>query len=198
MDNFTDIKDIWLTANVNTLPAADEVVKTIKRYRLKHTLQNAGLILFIFLMLAAMIRVVFMYKSNMLTTRLGEACFFVAMFILLATKAGSLKRITGQKNNSNNNFINFLKQEQQHQINFFKQTQVIGFAFSATGLVLYIFERVHNDLTSMIVGYSLLLIFILAGWFILRPIALRRKTKNLNEMIAKMERLSTQLSNNNL
>ena len=195
MDNFTDIKDIWLSANINALPGAGEMIKTIKRYRLKSIIKNISMVLLLLFMLAAMVWVVFVYKSHMITTRLGEACFFIAIFILLAIKADSLKRISAQKDYSNNSFIDFLKQEQQHQVNFFKRTQLIGFSFSAVGLLLYIFEEVHTDVIRMITGYSLLAIFFLAGWFIVRPIAIRKKTKKLNAMIEKLEGFSKQLSN---
>jgi hypothetical protein len=197
MDNLNDIKNIWMTANVDGLPNAEEIIRTIKRYRLKHVVKNAIFILFILLLAAAMMWVVFMYKSRMWTTRIGEACFFIAMFMLLATKAGSLKRITVPQTNSNNNFIDFLKQEQQHQFHFFKRTQIVGFVFSAAGLILYIFESVHNDATTMTVAYSLLAIFLSAGWLILRPIAMRKKTARLNEMIEKLQELSTQLQTKN-
>jgi hypothetical protein len=193
MDTFADIRDIWKTANVSTLPNADEMVRITNRYRLKHAFTHMSLSLLSLLMAATMIWVVFIYESHMLETRIGEACFLAAIFMLLTANATSLNRIAGQDNNSNSDFIAFLKQEQRHQIHFYKRTQGIGFTLSAVGLSLYIFEPVHNDTTTMVVAYSLLAIFLLASWFMLRPIAMKNKTKRLHEMIDKLEELSTQL-----
>ena len=194
MDNFNDIKKIWLTANVSALPKPDEVVKTIKRYRFKHSIKNAALILFTLIMVAVMCRVLFAYRSHLFVTRIGEAFFFIAMFILLGTNAKSLSRISTQKNFSNGEFISFLKQEQLRQISFQKRTQVIGFAFASTGLLLYIFEGVYQNTVMMIVAYLLTGIWIAVCWFIIRPLAIKRKTKKLTGTIEKLERLSTQLS----
>ena len=196
MDNFNDIKKIWLTANVSVLPKADEVVKTIKRYRFKHGIINGALILFTMIMVAVMCWVLFAYKSHLLVTRIGEVFFFIAMFILLGTHVKSLRRISTQENYSNDEFINFLKQEQVRQISFQKRTQVIGFAFASIGLILYIFEMVYHHTVVLIVAYLLTGIWIAVSWLIIRPLSIKRKTKKLTETIEKLERLSTQLSNN--
>ena len=195
MDNFNDIKKIWLTANVSALPKPGEVVKTIKRYRVKHGIRNGALILFTLIMVAVMCWVLFAYRSNLLVTRIGEAFFFIAMFILLGTNVKSLSRISTQKNFSNGEFISFLKQEQVRQISFQKRTQVIGFALASTGLLLYIFEMVYQHTVMMIVTYLLTGIWIAVCWFVIRPLSIKRKTKKLTGTIEKLERLSTQLSN---
>ena len=195
MDNFNDIKKIWLTANVSALPKPGEVVKTIKRYRVKHIIKNGALILFTLIMVAVICWVLFAYKSNLFVTKIGEAFFFIALFILLGTNVKSLSRISTQKNFSNGEFISFLKQEQVRQISFQKRTQVIGFALASTGLLLYIFEMVYQHTVMMIVTYLLTGIWIAVCWFVIRPLSIKRKTKKLTGTIEKLERLSTQLSN---
>src|SRR5882757_7454503 len=108
MDNLNDIKEIWLTADINGLPTADTIVKTIRSYRLNHTIKNAALILFTLLLVAVMCRVLITYKSHLLVTRTGEVCMFIAMFIILFANMSSLRRISNQKDCSNDEFIHFL------------------------------------------------------------------------------------------
>ncbi|HEV7621985.1 MAG TPA: hypothetical protein VGO09_09635 [Flavisolibacter sp.] len=196
MDNLNDIKNTWLRADVNTLPKAEAVVKAIKNYRLMIVVKNSTLIVLTLVMLGTMCWVLFAYKSGLVTTRIGEACFFMAIFILLVTNTNSIRRIQSRKNYSNEAFLIFLKQEQLRQINFQKRTQVIGFALGSIGLVLYIFELVYKSTIFMAVGYSLLLLWLLVCWFILRPKAIKRKNDKFMETIRTLERLSNQLSNN--
>jgi hypothetical protein len=196
MDSLNDIKEMWLTANTDTLPKAGEIIKIIKKYRLKHAVKNGILVLVTAILVATMCWVLIDYKSNLPVTRIGEAFLFIAMFILFGSATSSLKRIATRKNFSNEEFIRFLKQEQLRQIAFQKRTQVIGFAFASAGLVLYLFEAVYKNTIQMIVVYGLTLIWIFICWTIVRPRAIKRKTKKLAETIENLERLSAQLSNN--
>lgn|ERR1035437_1830054 len=195
MNNFNDIKNLWQTARIDDLPGPKKIMNTIKRYRVKQVMKRLLLIAFTLIIMAVMIWVVFVYRSSLLSTRLGEACFFLAMFILIGTNANALNRISAQKVCSNDDFIRYLKQEQLKLIAFHKRTQVTGFGLSALGLGLYLFELVYHHTTWLIVGYSLLAIYILVCWFIVRPIAFRKKTKKLREFISTLEKLSGQLSN---
>ena len=196
MDDLNDIKQIWLTSNVNALPKAEEIVKIIRRHRLKLIAKNVALILFVILMVAVMCWVLFTYSPKLFVTRIGEACFFVALFILLGAGATSLIRATTFKNYTNEAYINFLKKEQQRQFSFQKTTQVIGFAFASIGLLLYLFELIYGNIMVLVIAYLLAIIWIAASWFIVRPISIRRKAKKLNETISKLERISAQLLNN--
>jgi hypothetical protein len=196
MDNFNDIKQVWLTANVTTLPKADEIVRTIKKYRLKHTIKSICLIFVTLALLFTMVWVVYDYKSNLLTTRLGEGFMLLALSIILVFNTNTLRKIPGQKIN-NRDFIRFLKQEQARLIHFRRKTQIIGFILASIGLLLYLFEGVYNQKVLIIIlVYGLTIAWLLFNWFILRPWALRKKTLKLNETIQKIESLSTQISDN--
>jgi len=126
MDNFNHVKEVWMQTDVSALPASENVIKTIKKIRIKSILKSASLIVATAALMSVMVYVVLFYKSTMITTRIGEACFLIAMFILLNTSARSLKRISARRNSSNNDFITYLKDEQQRQIYFFRKTQIIG------------------------------------------------------------------------
>lgn len=196
MDNFNEIQKVWETAGTGDLPPVKELISTIKRFRAQQVIKKVLLIIFTLLMGGVMLWVLFVYKSNLLSTRLGEACFFLAMFILIITNASALNRMTVLKDQSNETFINYLKQEQLKLVLFYKRTQVTGFGLSALGLGLYLFEIVYHSTVLLITGYTLVIVYILLCWILLRPLALRKKTKKLEEMISKMEKFSKQLSTN--
>lgn len=195
MDDLNDIKKIWLSADVNTLPSSNEVIRTIKRYRLLQSAKNAALIFVTLILMALMVWVVFVYKSSMLVTRIGEACFFIAMLIIIGINAGALRRVSAQKNCNNEEFITFLKQEQDRQMQLFKRTQVIGFVIAGIGLLLYCFEFSYKT-HDWLIAYLPVTIWLLVCWFIIRPISIKRKTGKLKATIEKLERLSHQLLNN--
>jgi hypothetical protein len=194
MEHFEEIKQIWLSTP-STLPGAGEIVRWIKRHRLKETLKIAGLILFTLLLIALMCWVLYDYKSKLLVTRIAEACFFIALFIILVAKTTSLIRILNWKNYSNQAYLIFLKQEQTRRAAFQKTTKIIGFSIASLGLLLYIFEMLHTNFTRMVIGYLISILWIAGSWFIVRPIAIKRSNKSLTDTIKKLEILSEQLSN---
>jgi Flp pilus assembly protein TadB len=196
MDNLNDIQKIWLSANVRDLPTSGEVVRTIKNYRTNQILRTVFVIFLSLVLGAVMVHVIFFYQSVLFVTRIGEALIFIAILFLISTNLVSLKRISGRKDFTNQEFIHYLKQQQQRQIQFHKKTQAIGFVLSSAGLLLYFFETVYQHWIWMIVAYVLLILFILACWFILRPAASKRKTNRLNETINKLENISNQFLNN--
>ena len=196
MSDFNDIQALWQTARTNDLPSTDEIIKMIKKYRLKEVMKKLALIVLNFILLAVMYKVIVEYHSTFLTTRIGEALLILAILFLIVTNTIDLNRVTKQKDRSNEDFVHFLKLEQLRLIAFYKRTQQIGLAIASTGLGLYIFEECSHDTTWLIIGYSLFFVYVLVCWFIIRPYAFRKKTKQLNIFIAKLEKLSGQFSNN--
>ena len=196
MSDFNDIQALWQTARINNLPSTDEIIKMIKKYRLKEVMKKLALIVLNFILLAVMYKVIVEYHSTFLTTRIGEALLILAILFLIVTNTIDLNRVTKQKDRSNEDFVHFLKLEQLRLIAFYKRTQQIGLAIASTGLGFYIFEECSRDSKWLIIGYSLFFVYVLVCWFIIRPYAFRKKTKQLNIFIAKLEKLSGQFSNN--
>jgi hypothetical protein len=194
MEQLNELKAIWLTANVETLPKADAAVKAIKAFRLNQVFKAASLIVAALILMCVMIWVLIDYKSTMAVTHIGETFMFIAIFIILGAGVGSLKRISASGSHTNQGFINFLKQERQKQFVFEGRTKVIGFAFASAGLLLYLFEFTHSDSTLMAGAYIVAAAWCAASWFVVRPRMIRRNVRRINESIEKLERLLTQLS----
>ncbi|MDB5230949.1 MAG: hypothetical protein JWN76_1754 [Chitinophagaceae bacterium] len=196
MDNLSEIKNIWLSANLTSLPQTGEMMKTIKRYRLKLVLKKTGMILLTLILAAVMIWVVCVYHSQLLVTRIGEACIFIALVILLIINTGTLVRVSAIKNCTNSEFLEYLKAARRRQTIFQQRTQVLGLSFASAGLCLYLFEAVRKDIQLAILTYTLAISWLALNWFVFRPRVNRKKAKELNERIEKIQNLSNQLSNN--
>ncbi len=195
MDNFNDIKQIWLTAKVDNLPKASKVVKAMKRFRIKHILKSGSLIIVAILLGVIMVWVMFDYQSKLLVTRIGEILIILPIYIILYINSSSLIRLPNWKNCSNEQFILFLKNEQIKLISFHKRAQLVGFALVSIGLLLYLFEFARQQIILMVAIYLLALIWLAICWFFIRPIMTKRKIMKLNETIEKLENLSMQLLN---
>jgi hypothetical protein len=192
MDNLNDLKKIWLTADTNHLPDSNEMMQLIKEYRNRKILKKIALVITALLLTALMIVVIFTYHSTMLSTRIGEVCMIIAGSILIATNTNSLRRVYKLKNCTNKEFIEHLEQARRGQINYYKKTQIIGFSFVSIGLLLYLFEGVYENIVLCITSYSLLIIWLLINWFVIRPKAYKRQTKKFNDILKKTETVSKQ------
>src|ERR1700712_4209975 len=91
MEDLNELKQVWLSANINTLPDATAQVKNIKRYHLKQMLKTIGLLIFASVLFATMVWVLIDYNAQFISTRIGEAFILTAIIIILSVAAKALK-----------------------------------------------------------------------------------------------------------
>ena len=192
MDNLTDLKNIWLSAKTDSLPGVAEMLHMIKKYRSTNLIKKIALIITAILLTAVMASVVFRYKSSMLTTRIGEVMIILAGIMLVVTNVRSLGRLHRVKDHTNKEFIEYLEQVQRNRIYYHKKTQVAGLLLASVGLLLYIYEPVCKSLLLFVSAYSLLFIWLLINWLIIRPRAYKRQARKLEDTINKMVQISKQ------
>jgi carbon starvation protein CstA len=140
-----------------------------------------------------MVWVVFVYKSTMLSTRIGEAFIIIAGIILIATNINSLIRFYKLTDCSNKDFIKFLELTQKRQLFYYQKTQVVAMAFCASGLLFYIYEGVYKNTALFIGGYALLMAYLLGVWLFLRPRVFMRQAKKINDEIERVKAISAQI-----
>jgi hypothetical protein len=58
MEELNDLKDLWLTAKVDSLPNAEEALKLVKHHRFKMIIKKGATILMLLLMTILMLYVV--------------------------------------------------------------------------------------------------------------------------------------------
>jgi len=193
MDNLNDLKAIWLTAKTDSLPDSDEMVRIIKKFRNQKLLKIALLVFTAIILVSVMILVMFIYKSTMLTTRLGEIGIIMAGLILIITNINSLIRFYKLKDCSNKDFIGFLEHTRQRRLFYYKKTQVVALALCSLGLALYIFEVVYTNTLLWIVCYALLGAYIAVLWLVVRPRVFKKQAKKLDAEIKRIETIAKQI-----
>jgi len=193
MDNLNDLKALWLTAKTDSLPDSHQMVQLIKKFRNKKLLKIGALVLAAILLTATMIWVMFVYKSIMLTTRIGEVCMLIAGIILITTNLNSLLRFYKLKECSNKEFIQFLEQTRVRQQFYYQKTQVVAMIFCATGLLVYLYEGVYQNTLLCIIAYSATTIYLAIIWFVIRPRTFKKDGRKIAEQIAKLESIAKQI-----
>lgn len=193
MDNLNELKAIWQTADTSDLPQAQEIKTISKSYQQKTLVKKAWIAVLTLLCSAVFVLSMFFYKPAFLSTRLGQLFILIAMFILLWSNLKSLNRIYKIRNCSNQEFINYLREVQLNRIIYYKKTQVLGTAFNAVGLLLYLYEMVYKNAYLAIILYSLTVIALLSGLFYFRPRAYQRRKAKFDPFLNHIEKLNDQL-----
>jgi len=193
MDNLNDLQRIWHTAKTDSLPGSNEIILMSKKYRNQKLAKKVATIIAGLLLTATMLATVFVYKSAMVTTRIGEGFIIIAGLMLVYTNTNSIGRFYRFKDYNNKNFLEFLMQTRVNQIYFHKKTQVIALAFCSAGLLLYIFEPAYGHPLFAIIAYPLIIIYILVLWLVVRPRVFKNQAEKLDKTINKLEQLAKQL-----
>jgi len=193
MDNLNDLKKIWLTADTRGLPNTAEMVRIVKKFRNKKLVKITAVVAAAFFLTVMMVFVMFIYKSTMLTTRLGEVCIVISGLILLCTNLNSLTRFYKFNDFDNTDFLKFLEKTKIRQKFYYKKTQVVSLGLVSIGLVLYLTETAMINSHWTVIVYTFTVVYLLVIWLIVRPRMYKRQSKKMDETIRKYEQLTKQL-----
>jgi hypothetical protein len=193
MDNLNELRAIWLTAKTDSLPDSKEMVMIIKKFRNRKLLKIISQVVTATVAVVTIMIVGFTYKSAMVTTRIGEVLIGVAGLMLVTTNINSFNRFYRLKECSNKDFIKFLEQTRLRQLFYYKRTQVAAMFVCSAGLAFYLYEGVYQSTILTIVVYTLTAVYILIGWFVVRPWFFKREQKKLNATMERLETISKQL-----
>jgi hypothetical protein len=189
MDNSNDLTRIWRSAKVDDLPATQVMIGFIRRYRTGKILKKAALVITALAMLSLLVGTVFYYPSTLLTTRIGEGCMVIPAVILLSSYIRSLSRTYRLRNASNADFLRHLQEGQRGRQRYYKRTQPVCMILLSLGLLLYLFEPLHEQLSYLLAGYGLTAIWLGLNWFVLRPRAIRQHGKRFRKTLDQLETL---------
>ena len=192
MDNLDELKKIWLSADTAVVPDAAEMLQAIRKYRNGNLWKKVVLVVAAALLTGILVMVVFLYRSAMVSTRIGEACMILAGLLLLYGNMRSVGRLYKVKDHSNKEFITYLEQVQRNRAYYHNRTQVIGMLLVCAGLLLYVYEMVSTHLLWAIVAYAFILVYMGVIWLVVRPRAYARQQNKLQETIKKMTELAKQ------
>jgi hypothetical protein len=194
MEELADIKKIWTQADVEKLSPSKKVVDLIVKIHFISIVKKIAVILIGLLLGLIIVYVIFYYKSQLLTTRVGEASFLIAICILIFSNIRAVVSVSDFREHSNHDFVQYMKAQQLKDIRWCKATQSVGFAISSFGLLVYLYELVYlrPDLTFYVYGAAI--VFLMVNWFLIRPLAIKRKIKQLRINIQKLELLENQFT----
>ncbi|OQA10460.1 MAG: hypothetical protein BWY67_01155 [Bacteroidetes bacterium ADurb.Bin397] len=190
----SNFSELWKGQKAEQPAAADILVK-INNYkrtnRIKILLTNIILIITSLFM----IFIWYYYQPQFLSTKIGIVLIILAMGIFvysLNQSLGALKDTNAASSNQEylKNLLT-IKGKQQYM-----QTTMLNlyFVLLSTGIALYMYEQAsHMSLWWAVFAYGLTALWILFNWFYLRPKQIKKQQSKINEMIAKVENLQSQL-----
>jgi hypothetical protein len=193
MDDLNNLKQLWLSADTTGLPNSAQIVRMAKRFRNEKLIKKMLVIVSAVILTGMMVWVMFIYKSTMISTRIGEVCMLITCGILIYTNVNSIGRFYRYKDYNNKEFLAFLEQTRANQIYYYQKTQVTGLIFCSIGLAFYLFETLYVDLKIGIILYLFTGIFMLINWFVIRPRKFRKQKEKLEKTIAQLHKVADQL-----
>jgi hypothetical protein len=193
MHDLNDIKTIWRSAKAESLPTPDEIRGIVRKYRNQRLIKKVAIISFSILSFFLLVFILISHKLDSVPARIGDVCILVSCVVLIMANTRSLGRIYRLDPLSNRDFLQYLERVQQGYIRFYKTNQVIGLVFNSVGLLLYLFECVHRSLTGSIIGYSLIVLYLLLVWLVFRPWAFKRKMRKFKEYKTRLDKIIGQL-----
>jgi hypothetical protein len=193
MENFDDIKVLWHSEKARQLPAVDEFVVIVNKYkRRRRHISNWSLGL-LFICVFGFAAVWFGYKSTMWTTRLGQVLIFAAFFYVIYLTCRDLQKKKKEESMDSGFFLATLKKEVAEE-NEVKKRILIFLSMICVGYGFFIYEKASGSMQSLIIRYTILISVICFFWFIYRPLVNRLYQKSVKKMLAKIEEIQNQIS----
>ena len=192
MDNFNELKATWKKANTKSLPDVKTMMHIVKSFRDEKLMKKLWIIGFS--LTASVFFAIKMYidRFHMASTLIGEGFFVLSLLMLAISNIRSSKRFYNLNDCSNKEFINFLEQTRKNQHYFYTRTQAVCIAFYSIGILLYLFELVYKDMTTMLISYAATIALLTLYWAVVRPRAYHKEAAKLENRIQQTEALTQQ------
>ena len=196
MTDFNDIKNIWQNQKDVKVPAYENIIKKIKKNRMRIILKNILGALSLSLTLIVIVAVLFKYDFEYPTTRLGIVFIIIAIIGAIVMHSQLLRIISGRLDDSSDtsSYLKKLTRYQHLQKILHTKGVTIYFIVLTGGLILYLFEFFMRDVKFGIIAYTLTLGWIAFVWFYLRPKTIKKQEKRIGELIKQTESISDQLN----
>lgn len=198
MDNLTDLKAIWQTAKTDSLPSAAETRALVKKFRRERLRKKWLVIAASSAMVLIMLVMMFSERSKMITTHIGGILIMAAGTVLAVTNIRSLRRFYELNDVSNLDFLAFIEQTRLNQLYFYRKTQLVIFILTSVGLLFSLYEPFSRHPLKSAVLFITCTIWLLFTFLVLRPRAYKRSAAALNAMKERLEKISKQLSDDDL
>lgn len=196
MDSFEEIKSLWHTNETANLSQQAEIEAAMRKYNQQRKRKT---FLAVALLVCCLIILVFLISFatfNMWTTYfgilfwMGIALFSIYLKILKQNKFSTLET------RSNNDFLIALEKEENQTCTGKSKNQGLLFIAWAIGFFFFIYEPASKNVTSLFIGYGALIVYIVAVWVFYIPIMTKRYQRNMQNIIAHINSLKSQINEN--
>ena len=200
MNNFNEIKSLWHKQSVQDLPDVQEIITQAKAFQRKtrtSILLNKSLL---GLTIVFVLGILFYYKPDYLTTKLGVVLAVIAMImsIILQNKMMQLLFSSKETNTDDNqHYLQKLVDFRNRQADFQDKVMSIYFLLLSVGIALYMIEyTMRMQWPYAILCYAITGAWIAFNWFYIRPKQIKKQRGKINAVIGNLEKVQKQLIEN--
>ncbi|MEG1239428.1 MAG: hypothetical protein RSD30_17815 [Flavobacterium sp.] len=193
METNLDLKKIW---GKQYIPIIDvqEVLKKIETYKRSKIKKAVMLNVLLFLTILFILFIWVYFKPQFISTKIGIVLTVVAMLIVIffnSKMKNTLSKLN--ENQSNEAYLKNLKTIKLNENRIQTKVMSLYFVLLSFGIMLYIYEYI-SKMTPVIqsVFCLALVLWIAFNWFVLRPRIIKKNQREINDLIAQLERIENQ------
>lgn len=193
METNLDLKKIW---GKQYIPIIDvqEVLKKIETYKRSKIKKAVMLNVILFLTILFILFIWIYFKPQFISTKIGIVLTVAAMLIVIffnSKMKNTLSKVN--ENQSNEAYLKNLKTIKLHENRIQTKVMSVYFVLLSFGIILYIYEYLSKmTLIIQSVFCLVLLLWISFNWFVLRPRIIKKNQREINDLIAQLERIENQ------
>lgn len=193
METNLDLKKIW---GKQYIPIIDvqEVLKKIETYKRSKIKKAVMLNVILFLTILFILFIWIYFKPQFISTKIGIVLTVAAMLIVIffnSKMKNTLSKVN--ENQSNEAYLKNLKTIKLHENRIQTKVMSVYFVLLSFGIMLYIYEYISKmTLIIQSVFCLVLLLWISFNWFVLRPRIIKKNQREINDLIAQLERIENQ------
>lgn len=193
MDDLNDIKAIWHSADVESLPTAGEIREMIRQFRSRRLRRKAAFIVLAVSVSLLLLGLLVFERSLAPVTRITDGLILFLWLFLLSKNINSFRRAQRMKDYSNKDFLAYLDRTRQGHIRYYKRTLIVLLSVASVAMLLYAYDLVRQALVPATVAYGFTVASLLYVWLYLRPRQFRKKLRKFEALRARVEKISEQL-----
>ena len=196
MESFNDIKALWHSDTVLSLPEISQIENVMIAHTKKVKQINGLAILLLICCVVALLLLISFAPFKMWTTYFGLLVFMGVAIFSIRLMIKKRHKFSHLETLANNDFLNALEIEEIQSCSGKSRKEAILFSVWAIGFFFYIYEFVSAVREWLLIGYGLLIGLILFMWFVYRPFMRKRYQKQIQKTIEKIEHLKKQIHEN--
>jgi 1,4-dihydroxy-2-naphthoate octaprenyltransferase len=183
MNDFEDIKQLWDSNNTLDMPNLEQTQTVIKKYQSKKK-QNAFLVTILFILCGiAFVLIIILHNPSLWTTTVGEILILIGFISGIILKLKTLKSISKNELKSNKDFLEDLIKigiQNKTKLNWHL---IISVLLLVIGYGFFIYEKIKENKTELILSYLGIALFTLGMYFIFRPFVRKISNNKVEKMI---------------